>query len=223
MAIRVLQYLEGTKHYGLIFDLEDALSYDGVCIESWSDSDWANDKRDRKSISGYVARINSQTISSKDRKQDIVTASSCHAEVVAANAAARDIVFLKQLFEECGLPTKKAKLIIENYGAEQLCNHPGNFKRSKHIETQNLIVRGWIEDGIIETKSTKSNDNIADCNTKILPEVAFKKSRMNLGIEDISKILVGQVNFIKENPELELYDWNANVCTCVWRKEYETM
>ena len=73
----------------------------------------------RRIVTGYVTKVNGQVISSKGVKQYIVTASSCHAEVVAANTAARDAMWTIELFKECCLTPKEAKLIIDNHGAER--------------------------------------------------------------------------------------------------------
>jgi hypothetical protein len=83
------------------------------------------------------------------------------------------------------------------------------------------MVREYIENGVIETKSVKSLDNIADFNTKALPEPAFKKGRSNMGIFDIPKVITGEVKFDKYKSQLEDYDWNSSVCTCVWNQNYE--
>ena len=191
MAVRVLKYLNGTKTYGLVYDLEESMATNDISIETWSDSDWANDKKDRKSITGYVTKVNGQVVSSKCVKQNIVTASSCHAEVVAANTAARDAMWTIELFKECYLTPKVAKLIIDNHGAERICNHPGSHKRSKHIEVAHLMVRDYIERGYMETYTVNTKENVADGNTKALTEQGFLKFRNSLGIVNVKSVLSG--------------------------------
>ncbi|KAH9124961.1 hypothetical protein AeMF1_004353 [Aphanomyces euteiches] len=115
MAMRVLKYLVGTIDHGLVFDIREAKKYNGICIETYVDSDWANNEYDRKSITGYVTRINGCTISSKSEKQDIIATSTCHAETVAASTAARDIRWLEQLLEECYLASSPSSLIMDNH------------------------------------------------------------------------------------------------------------
>jgi hypothetical protein len=58
LAKRVLKYLVGTKDYGLAYDIIEARGYEKPTIEAWCDSDYANDKGDRQSITGYVVKLN---------------------------------------------------------------------------------------------------------------------------------------------------------------------
>ena len=192
-----------------------------IAIETWSDLDWVNDKKDRKSITGYVTKVNGQVIRSKDVKQNIVTASSCHAEVVAANTAARDAMWTIELFKECYLTPKVAKLIIDNHGAERICNHPGSHKKSKHIEVAHLMVRDYIERGYMETYTVNTKENVADGNTKALTEPSFfLKFRNSLGIVNVKSVLSG-AKLSKDEPNLRRLDWNTAVCHCFWKCEYD--
>jgi hypothetical protein len=72
LAKRVLKYLVGTQDYGLAYDITEACDYDKPTIEAWCDSDYANDKGDRKSITGYVVKLNGQAVSMASVKQDTV-------------------------------------------------------------------------------------------------------------------------------------------------------
>jgi hypothetical protein len=212
MGMRVLKYLVGTKSYGLVYDLTESMTTNKIIIETWSDSDWANDKIDRKSISGFVTMVNGQVICSKDIKQDIVTASTCHAEIVAANTAARDAMWTMELFKECYLTPEVVKLILDNHGAERLCNHPGSHKRSKHIEVRHLMVREYVERGLMETFTVESKENIADGNTKALTESQFIKFRDNLGIVNVKSILTSSdAKLNKTRPLLRRLNWSTAV------------
>jgi len=51
-AKRVLQYLKGTSNLGIIFKGDEPES-----CKAYSDADWAGDKDDRKSTSGYLFKI----------------------------------------------------------------------------------------------------------------------------------------------------------------------
>ena len=56
-AKHILRYLSGTKNRGITFGGED------LCMQGYSDSDWAGDKEQRKSTSGYVFMLNNGPIS----------------------------------------------------------------------------------------------------------------------------------------------------------------
>ena len=65
-AERVLRYLAGTKELGLIFGREYSEQKEQLMeavVLAFADADWANDKIDRKSITGWVAKLNGDVIS----------------------------------------------------------------------------------------------------------------------------------------------------------------
>ncbi|KAH9160197.1 hypothetical protein LEN26_001980 [Aphanomyces euteiches] len=194
LAIRVLKYLVGTVNHGLAFDIKEALKYDGLCVETWVDSDWANDETDRKSITGYVTKVNGCTISSKSEKQDIIGTSTCHAETIAASTAARDIRWIEQLMDECYLSHAPSSLIIDNHGAERLCNYPGNHKRTKLIEVRHLYVRECVEKYGLKTFIVASDSNLADMNTKGPSRERFLEMKTEIGIVDTNQLLTWTVN-----------------------------
>jgi len=116
LAKRVLKYLVGTKDYGLAYGIAEARGYNKPTIESWCDSDYANDKGDRKSITGYVVKLNGQAVSMASVKQDTVATGTCNAETIAACHCARDVVWL----EKCGLMTARSIMHMDNQGAVAL-------------------------------------------------------------------------------------------------------
>lgn len=64
---RILRYLQGTKHFGLYFEKNCTQNLIG-----YADSDFAGDKSDRKSTSGYVFKIYGSTVSWATKKQSSV-------------------------------------------------------------------------------------------------------------------------------------------------------
>ena len=188
MAIRVLRYLVGTINFGLTYNLKEAMSYESLQLDGWSDSDWGTDKIDRKSITGYVTMLNGQTICAKSLKQDIIASSTCEAELIAASTGSRDIVFMEQLLDEMNLQHLPSTLHMDNEGAATLCKHPSSHKRSKHYEIRHLICRQYVEERGMNIQVVKSNDNVSDLFTKPLPEAKFIKFREAIHIKDFYKV-----------------------------------
>lgn len=71
---RILRYLTGTRHLGLLFS---ALNLD---LYAYCDADWAGDSLDRRSTSGFVAFLGDSPISWTTKKQTTVSRSSTEAE-----------------------------------------------------------------------------------------------------------------------------------------------
>lgn len=67
---RLLQYLQGTLHYGLQF------SDSSLDLQAYSDSDWAGSVIDRKSTTGYCVFLGSNLVSWTAKKQCTVSRSS---------------------------------------------------------------------------------------------------------------------------------------------------
>ena len=124
-AERVLRYLAGTKDVGLVFgsrngdtvgDSRGRKAQVQVDVCAFADADWANDKGDRKSISGWVAKLNGDPVSWSSKKQRVVALSTCEAELYAEAAAIQEVLWLRGLMEELGLHTQTGSTV---YGDNQ--------------------------------------------------------------------------------------------------------
>lgn len=76
-AKRILKYLKGTRNQGLVFTVTD------IFLEGFVDADWAGDKTDRKSYTGFVYKLSGSAIPWESRKQKTVALSSTEAEFMA--------------------------------------------------------------------------------------------------------------------------------------------
>ena len=74
-AKSVLRYLCGTSDYGILY----TNTFD-VTLSSFSDSDWAANLDDRRSITCYAFSIGSRVIEWTTKNQSIVALSSTEAE-----------------------------------------------------------------------------------------------------------------------------------------------
>ena len=78
MVKKALRYAQGTKDYMLTYMRSDSLE-----IKGYSNADFAGDRDDRKSTSGYVFTLAGGDISWKTSKQSIVASSTMQAEFIA--------------------------------------------------------------------------------------------------------------------------------------------
>ena len=53
-------------------------------------------------------------------------------------------------------------------------------KSTRHIHTRYLLIREYIEDGIIKIQFVKSEDNMADIMTKNVDSKTYKNHQTNL-------------------------------------------
>ncbi|XP_047258963.1 secreted RxLR effector protein 161-like [Capsicum annuum] len=89
IAKQTLRYIKGTVDYGIWFKGEEQGQLMG-----YSDSDWAGNVDDMKSISGYAFTLGSDMFPWNSRKQDVVAQSSTEAEYIAAARASNQALWL---------------------------------------------------------------------------------------------------------------------------------
>ena len=178
-AKRVLRYLKGTRSY--------RLSYGGqnrhLPLSGLSDADWAGDKKDRASISGFVWSIGGGPISWSAKKQNCVALSTTEAEYVALTRAIQEGIWLRQSLDQfqvhCALP-----LIIstDNNGARSLSVNDSNHGKAKHIDIRYHFIRSHIESNSFIVKHTPGVENTADIFTKPLSRITFQSHVARLGL-----------------------------------------
>jgi ribonuclease HI len=143
-------------------------------IEAYSHSDFAGDKDERKSITGYVIFLTGAAISRKSKAQPCVTSSSTEAEYVALNETVREVKFIFQLLETMGIKTKtQAKIHVDNIGCIFLANNKTSGERTKHIDMTYHFIREQIKNGLVEVKFVRSEENHTDLFTKNLGSEKF--------------------------------------------------
>ncbi|KAE9347949.1 hypothetical protein PF008_g7577 [Phytophthora fragariae] len=78
----------------------DVIPGNNVSIAVFTDSDYANDPDDSKSLSGYITFLDGNVISYSSRKQGINAQSSTEAEYIAKNEGVKGILWIVGLCEE---------------------------------------------------------------------------------------------------------------------------
>ena len=175
----VFQYLKSTKNYALHY------SKTGKAIQIYTDADWANNRLDAKSISGYCILLGGGVVSWRSRKQKCVASSSTHAEYIAMYEGATEFEWMKGLLVELGqgeFVPKPCPIFADNNPAIDIANNNGVSDRTKHINVKYHYIRDLVERGVIEFKYVKSKENLADLLTKPLTGPVTAKYAKSLGI-----------------------------------------
>jgi hypothetical protein len=176
---RVFKYLVGTKELGIFIPKNDETTMRVYC-----DSDYGGDKNDFKSTSGIIVYLGQSVVSWYTSKQTTTAQSSCDAEIVAMNHAAKEIVWMRGLLEELGAhQANPTKLFCDNQGAIQLAHNPVFHKRTKHIMIKfSYLVEQLQKDEII-LNYIKSAENISDMFTKAEKALHFLINRKKLNMQ----------------------------------------
>ena len=85
---RTLQYLVGTTNLGINYKYNDA------SLTSYSDTDFANNELDCRSLTGYVFKIGNVAITWNTRKQPMIALLTMEAEYMAVTTATHKAIWL---------------------------------------------------------------------------------------------------------------------------------
>jgi hypothetical protein len=139
----VFRYLQHTRDYGLTYwrtkpcpnlpdipapppvspNLEDGLRHTDpydippTSLFGYVDSNWANDIRHRRSVSGIAFLLAGAVVAYKTRVQPTVSTSSTEAEFIGASDAAKMALYIRSILDELHVPQTHATLIYEDNAA----------------------------------------------------------------------------------------------------------
>ncbi|OWB64646.1 hypothetical protein B5S29_g5835 [[Candida] boidinii] len=181
-AKQVLRYVKGTLDAGLVYRSIGSFQLIGYC-----DADWANDKSDRASNTGYVFKLSDGPISWRSKKQATVAQSSTEAEYLALGDAVRELLWLRQLLNQLPVNTTGTPLLYEdNNGCILLASHPVFHSRTKHIDVRHHFLREHLAAGSFNLVHVGTNHMAADMLTKPLGKIKFLQLSTLLGVQKVA-------------------------------------
>jgi Reverse transcriptase (RNA-dependent DNA polymerase) len=171
-AKHLLRYLQGTRSRGVVYgDTPNPFPL----FRAFADSDWAMSEG-RRSVSGFVVECAGGPIAWSSKQQAIVALSSCEAEYLACAHCARQIVWLRNLFEELDYAqTRPTVLYCDNKGTVACTHDPHSHSQMKHIDIRAHFIRDCVNSRIIDVHHIPGVDNTADLLTKPLNKIIHAK------------------------------------------------
>ena len=188
----VLRYLKGTSDLKLVYRRNFNEQFE--TLTGYVDSDWAGDKIDRKSTTGFLFKLYDKcVICWNTRKQRSVADSSTAAEYMALYEAVKEALWLKSLMGTLkielrngllNINEKKGILIYEdNNGCIAIASNPGSHKLAKHIDIKYHYSREQVAEGNIRLRHVESKEQMADMLTKSVGRVKLLKLRLKMNLE----------------------------------------
>ncbi|KAG5861007.1 hypothetical protein JTB14_015716 [Gonioctena quinquepunctata] len=113
-------------------------------LKTFSDADHGGDDTTGRSTTGVLSMYADGAISWYSQRQTSVAISTTEAEIVAASEAAREIVWLKRLFDEIIVLRAVPTLMVDNEAAIKLAENPEYHRRTKHIHIRHFFVRELV-------------------------------------------------------------------------------
>ncbi len=161
-AKRVLRYLIGTKSVGITLG-------GNLLLKAYSDSDYAGDKDNRKSVSGHIIFFGGP-VAWISKQQSTVALSTSEAEYIALSDCARAVKdfinFLSELtFIKPGIPV----IYCDNQSATVQANSQVISRGARHIDVHFHHVRDLVQSKVIGIEGISTKDQLADPLTKAVP------------------------------------------------------
>ena len=131
--LRVLGYLYATQEYCIKYSRNESV-VDGIDARGY-----ARGVLPFTTMDGFVdaSYAGDGPVSWQSRLQSSVALSSMEAEYMAASAATQEAMWLNRLLQQLGFKTPRpTKIFEDNKAAILFSDHPGDHRRSKHIDTR---------------------------------------------------------------------------------------
>lgn len=183
---RCVGYLERKGSRNLILRRPTSLTSISDC-----DSDYANDPKDRKSISGRINTLGGMITSWTSKKQRTVSLSSSEAEYQALSECVQEAMFTKNLVKEITGEEHTAIIYEDNSGTIFLVKNQQVSARTKHIDIRHHYMRNLQKDKHIDIRFKRSENNSSDIMTKNTTKEIHEKHS--------ERIRNGTLNFRKED------------------------
>ncbi|KAK4271380.1 hypothetical protein QN277_020082 [Acacia crassicarpa] len=168
---RILRYLAGSINHGLILCLSPTTSLVAFC-----DADWAADKDDRKSMTGYCIYFGSNLVLWSSKNQCTVSRSSTEAEYRSMASTVAELLWLQSLHSELhiklvvvGVPY----VLCDKLSAVMITTNPVLYARTKHLELDLHFVRERAIRKEIRVQHIPSTSHVADGLTKAISCLGF--------------------------------------------------
>ncbi|CAL8152562.1 unnamed protein product [Prunus armeniaca] len=158
------------KHYGtakrvmryiqgtIDFGIEYQKGKEAIII-GYCDSDWSGNQDDMRSTSSYAFSFGSRAI------------------------------WLRFVLEDFGeLHTDETLLMVDNTSAIAMTRNPVFHQKTKHINRIYHFIRDALQDGVVDLRYCKSEEQVADIFTKALPKDRYNYLRGLLGVKPINNL-----------------------------------
>ena len=178
MVERILRYLREAPGQGVWMACNKNTEVIGYC-----DADWAGDRIDRRSTTGYCTFIGGNLVTWKSKKQKVVSCSSAEAEYRSMRKLTSELIWIKGLLGDLGIEiTTPMTMHCDNQAAIHIASNSVFHERTKHIEVDCHKVRQAVEQQVILPCYTRSEDQLADIFTKAASSKVCESILPRLGL-----------------------------------------
>ena len=197
---RLFRYINSTKDFMITYRRSTSVS--PLTLTGFTDSDWASNMDDRRSITGFVSMIADGAVSWQSKKQPTVALSSTEAEYMAATQACKEAIWWRSLLAELNLgftESMPTKIFADSQGCIALSKNPEFHARTKHIDVQHHFVREKVAERKVLLVYVSTQEMRADILTKAVPRVKFHYLASLIGLGSRNSGSVGDAESRRPN------------------------
>ena len=122
-------------------------------------------------------------------KQNTVALSTAEAEYVLAFEATAQAIWLRFVLDDFWeMQAEATPLFYDNMSAISMAKNPVFHQRTRHINRKYHFIREALQEGVINVKFCRSEEQLTDIFTKALPKDRFKKLRLDLGVKSVNSL-----------------------------------
>ena len=115
--------------------------------------------------------------------------STAEAEYVSASEATTQAIWLRFVLDDFGeMQAEATTLLCDNMSAISMAKNLVFHQRTRHINRKYHFIREALQEGVINVKFCRSEEQLADIFTKALPKDRFKKLKLNLGVKSVNNL-----------------------------------
>nr|GEW72111.1 putative ribonuclease H-like domain-containing protein [Tanacetum cinerariifolium] len=145
-VLRIVRYLKGTTSHGVVFKTNGYLN-----IQIFTDADWAGDKGNRRSTSGYFSLVGGNLVTWKSKKQKVISFSSVEVEFRGIAKGLAEALWIRKLVSKVGFPSKESiRIMSDNKAAIKISDNHVQHDITKHAEVDRHFIKEKLKDGIIK-------------------------------------------------------------------------
>ena len=122
-------------------------------------------------------------------KQEVVAASTCEAEYIAASEAADEGIWMKELITDLGVDPSASgpmTLFCDDTWAIAIAKEPRFHRKTKHIKRRYNSIQDHVQSRVIDICKVHTDLNIADPLTKPLPRAKHDQNHNAMGVRYIT-------------------------------------
>lgn len=140
-----------------------------VVLRFWSDSDFATDKGDRKSVSGGVVTMDGAIIQWVCKYQRYVSLSTMEAEFTSAAHVGLELLGLRDLVREVGFKVEEHMcMVMDNQATIRRLESEESMASANHVDIRVKLFRDYAIKRICKPHYVESRLMEADILTKAL-------------------------------------------------------